>query len=116
MLTRANDSLRNDEDLARATEPAACKTFFWHRIAITHAATPIDMPGSENIRRPAQSVLSRDQDGLETGCGSGTTALLMPAYTWSHLLYLLTELHQGSAKPVFRPGSPLFSKTACIER
>ena len=55
---------------------------FWDRIARKYAADPIaDMPGYEATLRRVQSLLSAQQDVLEIGCGTGTTALRLAPST-----------------------------------
>ena len=61
---------------------AARKARFWDRIAVKYAADPIaDRPGYENTLRRVQGLLSADQDVLEIGCGTGTTALRLAPFT-----------------------------------
>lgn len=86
MPTRANDPLTDDTDPAHVGELAACKALFWDRIAVKYAADPIaDMPGYEHTLRRVQGLLAADQDVLELGCGTGTTALRLAPYTRSLL-------------------------------
>ena len=67
---------------ARAGVPAARKARFWDRIALKYAADPIaDMAGYEATLRRVQGLLSADQDVLEIGCGTGTTALRLAPST-----------------------------------
>ena len=68
--------------LARAAASAARKARFWDRIAVKYAADPIaDMAGYEFTLRRVQDLLSADQDVLEIGCGTGTTALRLAPFT-----------------------------------
>lgn len=61
---------------------AARKARFWDRIAVKYAADPIaDMAGYEATLRRVQGLLSADQDVLEIGCGTGTTALRLAPNT-----------------------------------
>lgn len=61
---------------------SARKARFWDRIAVKYAADPIaDMAGYENTLRRVQGLLSADQDVLEIGCGTGTTALRLARFT-----------------------------------
>jgi ubiquinone/menaquinone biosynthesis C-methylase UbiE len=67
---------------AAAGTSAARKARFWDRIAVKYAANPIaDMAGYENTLRRVQGLLSADQDVLEIGCGTGTTALRLAPFT-----------------------------------
>lgn len=59
-----------------ASAALARKARFWNRIARKYAADPItDVPGYEATLRRVQGLLSADQDVLEIGCGTGSTAL-----------------------------------------
>ncbi|MDP3887578.1 class I SAM-dependent methyltransferase [Hydrogenophaga sp.] len=61
---------------------AARKARFWDRIARKYAADPIaDMAGYEATLRRVQGLLSAEQDVLEIGCGTGTTALRLAPCT-----------------------------------
>ena len=61
---------------------AARKARFWDRIAVKYAADPIaDMAGYETTLRRVQALLSSEQDVLELGCGTGTTALRLAPCT-----------------------------------
>lgn len=72
---------------------AARKARFWDRIAVKYAADPIaDMAGYETTLRRVQGLLSGDQDVLEIGCGTGTTALRLAPFT-RHLL--ATDISAG---------------------
>ncbi|KNZ31510.1 MAG: ubiquinone biosynthesis protein UbiE [Methylibium sp. NZG] len=67
---------------ARVAESAARKARFWDRIAPKYAADPIaDMAGYEATLRRVQGLLSADQDVLEIGCGTGSTALRLAPFT-----------------------------------
>lgn len=60
----------------------ARKARFWDRMAVRYAADPIaDMAGYEATLRRVQGLLSADQDVLEIGCGTGTTALRLAPFT-----------------------------------
>lgn len=62
------------------------KAVFWDRIARKYASDPIaDMAGYEATLRRVRSWLSVDQDVLEIGCGTGTTALQLAPSTRSLL-------------------------------
>ena len=74
--------LADASPIARAGVPAARKARFWDRIAGKYAADPIaDMAGYEATLRRVQGLLSADQDVLEIGCGTGTTALRLAPFT-----------------------------------
>ena len=65
-----------------ALASAARKASFWDRIARKYAADPIaDMAGYEATLRRVQGLLSADQDVLEIGCGTGSTALRLAPNT-----------------------------------
>lgn len=67
---------------AHATASAARKARFWDRIAVKYAADPItDVAGYETTLRRVQGLLSTDQDVLEIGCGTGSTALRLAPLT-----------------------------------
>jgi len=58
------------------------KAMFWDRIANKYAADPIeDIAGYEATLKRVQDFLSDDQDVLEIGCGTGTTALRLAPLT-----------------------------------
>ena len=60
----------------------ARKARFWDRIAPKYAAGPIaDMAGYEATLRRVQALLSTEQDVLEIGCGTGSTALRLAPFT-----------------------------------
>ncbi|MCU0756031.1 MAG: methyltransferase domain-containing protein [Xanthomonadales bacterium] len=65
-----------------AVPPLARKARFWDRIAAKYAADPIaDPAGYETTLRRVQGLLSADQQVLEIGCGTGTTALRLARFT-----------------------------------
>ena len=75
-------SIADASPSARAGVPPARKARFWDRIAVKYAADTIaDMAGYEATLRRVQSLLSADQDVLEIGCGTGTTALRLAPFT-----------------------------------
>lgn len=58
------------------------KALFWDRIAPKYAADPIaDLPGYEATLARVQALLSSEQDVLEIGCGTGSTALRLAPFT-----------------------------------
>lgn len=61
---------------------AAAKARFWDRVARKYAADPIaDLAGYEATLRRVQSLLSPHHCVLEIGCGTGSTALRLAAFT-----------------------------------
>jgi SAM-dependent methyltransferase len=67
---------------APAGAAAARQARFWDRLAVKYAADPIaDMAGYEATLRRVQGLLSADQDVLEIGCGTGSTALRLAPFT-----------------------------------
>ena len=65
---------------------AASKARFWDRIARKYAADPIaDMAGYEATLQRVQGLLAPQQDVLEIGCGTGSTALRLAPFTRSML-------------------------------
>ncbi len=70
----------------RTPVTARSKSLFWDRIAHKYAADPIaDMAGYEATLRRVRAFLSVNQDVLEIGCGTGTTALQLAPSTRSLL-------------------------------
>ena len=68
--------------LSDASASASRKAHFWDRIARKYAADPIaDAAGYEATLRRVQALLSANQDVLEIGCGTGTTALRLAPLT-----------------------------------
>jgi ubiquinone/menaquinone biosynthesis C-methylase UbiE len=68
--------------LPTASASAARKAYFWDRIARKYAADPIaDAAGYEATLRRVQALLSVEQEVLEIGCGTGTTALRLAPFT-----------------------------------
>lgn len=71
---------------AQARSASNPKAVFWDRIARKYASDPIaDMAGYEATLRRVRTWLSVDQDVLEIGCGTGTTALQLAPSTRSLL-------------------------------
>lgn len=67
---------------AGGSRAAARQVQFWDRIAAKYSADPIaDLAGYEATLRRVQGLLSADQDVLEIGCGTGTTALQLAPFT-----------------------------------
>ncbi|MBT9456631.1 MAG: class I SAM-dependent methyltransferase [Burkholderiaceae bacterium] len=65
-----------------AGDSTARKARFWDRIARKYAADPIaDLAGYEATLARVQGLLSAEQDVLEIGCGTGTTALRLAPFT-----------------------------------
>jgi ubiquinone/menaquinone biosynthesis C-methylase UbiE len=63
---------------------------FWDRIARKYAADTIsDIDGYENTLSAVDHCLSGDQDVLEIGCGTGTTAMRLAGQT---ARYLATDI------------------------
>jgi cyclopropane fatty-acyl-phospholipid synthase-like methyltransferase len=74
--------LADASPIARAGVPADRKARFWDRTAVKYAADPIaDMAGYEATLRRVQGPLSADQDVLEIGFGTGSTALRLAPNT-----------------------------------
>lgn len=68
--------------LPQASASSARKALFWDRIAPKYAADPVaDVPGYEATLRRVQGLLSSDQEVLEIGCGTGSTALRLAPFT-----------------------------------
>ena len=82
MLSTSIVSDADTRRLATASAAATRKAVFWDRIARKYAADPIaDMAGYENTLRRVKDFLSGEQDVLEIGCGTGTTALRLASFT-----------------------------------
>jgi len=82
MPSPASAPLADASPIACASAPAVHKARFWDRIAAKYAADPIaDMAGYEATLRRVQGLLSAEQDVLEIGCGTGTTALRLAPFT-----------------------------------
>lgn len=65
-------------------EASARKALFWDRAARKYAADPIaDLAGYENTLRRVESLLSLQDDVLEIGCGTGSTALRLAPFVRS---------------------------------
>jgi len=82
MTSSANRPLAQGEPAAHANLPPRRKGRFWDRNALKYAAHPIaDVAGYEATLRRVRDLLSADQDVLEIGCGTGTTALRLAPLT-----------------------------------
>jgi SAM-dependent methyltransferase len=67
---------------ASAIDESHDKARFWDRTAARYAADPIaDPAGYEATLQRVQGLLSPDQQVLELGCGTGTTALRLAPFT-----------------------------------
>jgi ubiquinone/menaquinone biosynthesis C-methylase UbiE len=98
---------------------------FWDKIADKYAARPIkNMEAYEQTMERTRSYLSTDQDVLEVGCGSGSTALLL-APSVKHMIATdiskrMIEIGEGKARDqhvenvTFRQG-PLSDETLVPE-
>ncbi|MES2817565.1 MAG: class I SAM-dependent methyltransferase [Pseudomonadota bacterium] len=65
-----------------AVAAVTSKARFWNKIARKYANDPIaDMAGYERTLQAVQALLSVDQEVLEIGCGTGTTALRLASGT-----------------------------------
>ena len=72
--------------IAQSSASSSHKARFWDRIARKYAADPIaDTAGYENTLQRVQALLSAEQQVLEIGCGTGSTALRLAPFT-RHLL------------------------------
>jgi len=79
-------SLADGSSPSQVSASIARKARFWDRLARKYAADPIaDMAGYEATLRHVQGLLSTDQNVLEIGCGTGSTALRLAPCT-RHLL------------------------------
>jgi ubiquinone/menaquinone biosynthesis C-methylase UbiE len=82
MAFHSNAPLVTTASSSQAFVTLPSKAIFWERIARKYAADPIaDMGGYEATLRRVRSLLSPDQDVLEIGCGTGTTALQLAPST-----------------------------------
>lgn len=82
MPARAITPLAESSTATAAGASAALKARFWDRIAVKYAADPIaDVAGYEATLRRVRDLLSADQDVLEIGCGTGSTALRLAPFT-----------------------------------
>jgi len=77
-VTRSADTVLSSEQSAAG----ARKARFWDRLARKYAADPIaDMAGYEATLRRVQGLLTVEQQVLEIGCGTGSTALRLAPFT-----------------------------------
>ncbi|MCZ4316586.1 methyltransferase domain-containing protein [Comamonadaceae bacterium G21597-S1] len=78
---------------SQAYAPSAHKARFWDRIARKYATDPIaDLAGYETTLQRVQALLSGEQQVLEIGCGTGSTALRLAPFTRS---LLATDVSAG---------------------
>jgi len=88
-ITQSAEGIR----LSESNVPDARKARFWDRAARKYAADPIaDMPGYEATLKRVQTLLSTEQNVLEIGCGTGTTAMRLAPHT---LRLLATDVSAG---------------------
>jgi ubiquinone/menaquinone biosynthesis C-methylase UbiE len=93
MAFHSNAPLATAGSSSQAISTTGSKAIFWDRIARKYAADQIaDMAGYEATLRRVQALLSVDQDVLEIGCGTGTTALQLAPSTRS---LLATDISAG---------------------
>lgn len=86
MQTTADHMKNNPSPPVGAYADAGRKAHFWDRIARQYAAEPIaDMAGYETTLQRVRTLLTGDQQVLEMGCGTGSTALRLAPFT-GHLL------------------------------
>lgn len=76
---------------------------FWDKVADKYAASPIkDMAAYEQTMARTRAYLSADQDVLEVGCGTGSTALLLAPnvkqMTASYISKRMIEIGEGKAR------------------
>lgn len=76
---------------------------FWDKVADKYAASPIkDMEAYEQTMARTRAYLSADQDVLEVGCGTGSTALLLAPnvkqMTASDISKRMIEIGEGKAR------------------
>lgn len=76
---------------------------FWDKIADKYAASPIkNMDAYEQTLERTRSYLSTDQDVLEVGCGTGSTALLLAPnvqhMTATDISRRMIEIGEGKAR------------------
>jgi ubiquinone/menaquinone biosynthesis C-methylase UbiE len=84
------------------------KARFWDRIARKYAADPIaDPAGYETTLKRVQDLLSPDDDVLEIGCGTGSTALRLARGVRSYLatdvsarMIAIARERQAAASPL----------------
>lgn len=75
-------SFAESSSLSPVSESIARKARFWDRVARKYAADPIaDLAGYEATLARVQALLSTDQNVLEIGCGTGSTALRLAPCT-----------------------------------
>lgn len=85
-MTTTTTTTTTTTPIPQADASASRKARFWDRIARKYAADPIaDLAGYENTLQRVQALLSGEQQVLEIGCGTGSTALRLAPFT-RHLL------------------------------
>lgn len=86
MSTQVLPPENNAPSSRKAHCPAPPNIRFWDRMAPQYAAEPIaDMEGYETTLQRVKTFLSAQQDVLEIGCGTGSTALQLAPLT-RHML------------------------------
>lgn len=87
-----------------ARKPGMSKDLnFWDKVADKYAASPIkNMEAYEQTMERTRSYLSMDQEVLEVGCGSGSTALLLAPnvkhMTATDISKRMIEIGEGKAR------------------
>ena len=93
-----------DPNTRHAGKPAmSTDTKFWDKVADKYAASPIkNMEAYEQTMERTRSYLSTDQEVLEVGCGTGSTALLLAPdvkhMTATDISKRMIEIGEGKAR------------------